>query len=114
MRRPEDLFCEARNVHRFVDASENQVVLVYTGDTSTILLHRVAIANIKMNNCGNLFCGSFGLPHDLHNVIDSIAIFNATYDSTNEEGMVVFGANIYRFNFTTSAFMKFLFIIITI
>lgn len=91
--------CEARDVHRFVDASENQITLTYTGDTSTILLRRVTIANIKMNNCGNLFCGSFGLPHDLHNVIDSIAIFNATYDSTNEEGVVVFGANIYNFDF---------------
>jgi hypothetical protein len=91
--------CDARDVHRFIDASENQVTLTYTGDSSTILLQRVSIANIKMNNCGNLFCGSFGLPHDLHNVVDSIAIFNVTYDSTNEEGVVVFGANIYRFDF---------------
>ncbi|MBS1597181.1 MAG: hypothetical protein JST75_03075 [Bacteroidetes bacterium] len=91
--------CQARDVHRFVDASENQTTLIYTGDTSSILLQRVAIANIKLNNCGTLLCGSFGMPHDLHNVIDSVAIFNATYDSTNEEGMVVFGANIYRFDF---------------
>ena len=91
--------CEARNISRFVDASENQLTLTYTGDTSTILMRRVAIANIKLNKCGVLFCGSFGLPHDLHNVVDSIAVFNVTYDSTNEEGMVVFGANIYRFDF---------------
>ena len=91
--------CEARDISRLVDLSENQVTLIYTGDTSTILLSRVAIANIKMNNCGNLFCGSFELASDLHNVVDSLAIFNVTYDSTNEEGIVVFGANFYRYNF---------------
>ena len=91
--------CEARDISRLVDLSENQVTLTYTGDTSTILLNHVAIANIKMNNCGNLFCGSFGLAFDLHNVVDSLAIFNVTYDSTNEEGMVVFGANLYRYDF---------------
>ena len=91
--------CRASGISRLVDLSENQVTLIYTGDTASVLLSRVTIANIKMNNCGNLFCGSFASAYDRHNVVDSLAIFNITYDSTNEEGVVVFGSNFYRFNF---------------
>jgi len=87
------------NTGRFVDASENQALLTYTGAQSSILFQNVSIANIKMSNSGSLICGPFGHASNLHNYIDSIAAWNIIYNIGASDGRVITGGCMFRFDF---------------
>jgi hypothetical protein len=58
----------------------------YTGDTTTLKLYRTAIGNLAISNSGLVLQGSWGLPTDFTDVIDSIALFNLTISQTTSNG----------------------------
>jgi len=89
----------ANKTGRFIDVSENQTTTTYNGTANSIRLQNATLANLRLINCGNMICGSFGHAYNLANFVDSIAAYNIIYDSVPDIGQVVSAANIYRFDF---------------
>ncbi len=76
----------------------------YTGDTSTLKLYRTSIANFSLNNSGLLLQGSWGVPNDLNDVIDSLSIANVTVTQTSSNGQevaaIAYRVNMHNWNIT--------------
>ena len=95
--------CSFNNVSgNCIDASGYYTT--YNGDTSTFKLYKTAIANISLNNSGLLLQGSWGVPTDFNDIIDSLAIWNVVCTQTASNGqeiaIIAYQINIHDWNIT--------------